>query len=506
MCEKCIKRLEKTRQLNAFITETFESSRNVAVEIDRKRKKQKSKPIRWRKLEGVPIAVKDNFCTKGVKTSCATVMLQNYIPPYTATVVQRLQDEGANLIGKTNMDEYAMGSGTIDSIYGPTKNPWKYNFYSTHCEDRQNKSIEQVGMRSYHTLTDDWHVAGGSSGGSAVAVASGVCFGALGSDTGGSTRNPAAYCGIVGYKPTYGLLSRHGLIPLVNSMDVPGILAKTVDDATILFNVMGGHDIKDSTTVTDEFNNFTLPDDISVKNLHIGIPKEYHAPGLSAEVCNAWQEAADMFDKAGAKVTQVSLPFTQYSINCYVVLNCCEVASNMARYDGIEFGHRANIEDSTEELYASTRHEGFNDVVRGRILAGNYFLLRQNYENYFAKALKVRRLISEDFKRVFASGVDVLLTPTTLTTAPTFSSFTQRDNRTNTEEQDVFTQSANMAGIPAVTVPSKLSNSGLPIGLQFIGQNFKDKEMLTVAKWYEQQVQFRHLRLDFLEGTYAAGS
>ncbi|XP_052090708.1 glutamyl-tRNA(Gln) amidotransferase subunit A, mitochondrial-like isoform X2 [Mytilus californianus] len=497
LCEKCIERLNKTQQLNAFITETVDISRDSAAKTDRKR--QKSKPMKWRKLEGLPIAVKDNFCTAGIRTSCATAMLQNYIPPYTATVVQRLQDEGAYLIGKTNMDEFAMGSGSVDGIHGSVRNPWKYKYTSSQLENQQTKPIEQVSMRNYHISTEDWHIAGGSSGGSAAAVASGVCFGALGSDTGGSTRNPAAYCGVVGFKPTYGMLSRHGLIPLVNSMDVPALFSKTVDDASILFNVMAGHDVHDSTTVTDTFNHFTLPDKVSIKDLHIGIPKEYHAPGLSKDVHNAWVEAADMFEKAGSKVTQVSLPNTQYSILCYIVLNCCEVASNMARYDGIEFGHRATNEDSTEELYAATRHEGFNDVVRGRILAGNYFLLRQNYEKYFAKAMKVRRLISEDFKKVFASGVDVLLTPTTLTTAPTYKWFTERDNRTASEEQDIFTQPVNMAGVPAITVPSKLSGDGLPIGLQFIGQNFKDKELLTIAKWYEQQVQFKQLDLDYLD-------
>ncbi|CAG2211683.1 QRSL1 [Mytilus edulis] len=377
------------------------------------------------------------FCTTGIRTSCATTMLQNYIPPYTATVVQRLQDEGAYLIGKTNMDEFAMGSGSVDGIHGPVRNPWKYKFTSSNLENQQTKPIEQVSMRNYHTSTDDWHIAGGSSGGSAAAVASGVCFGALGSDTGGSTRNPAAYCGVVGFKPTYGMLSRHGLVPLVNSMDVPALFSKT----------MYGHDVHDSTTVTDEFNHFTLPDNMDIKDLHIGIPKEYHAPRLSKDVHNAWEEAADMFEKAGQRWHRFSLPHTQYSILCYIVLNCCEVASNMARYDGIEFGHRAANEDSTEELYAATRHEGFNDVVRGRILAGNYFLLRQNYEKYFAKAMQVRRLISEDFKKVYASGVDILLTPTTLTTAPTYKWFTERDNRTSSEEQDIFTQPVNMAGM-----------------------------------------------------------
>ncbi|XP_056014404.1 glutamyl-tRNA(Gln) amidotransferase subunit A, mitochondrial-like isoform X2 [Ostrea edulis] len=415
-------------------------------------------------------------------------MLSNFVPPYTATVVQRLQDEGAVIIGKTNMDEFAMGSGSTDSIFGPVRNPWNYNF----CQLQHTGGSEEQGGSA------DWHIAGGSSGGSAVAIATGTCFGAFGSDTGGSTRNPAAYCGVVGFKATYGRLSRHGLIPLVNSLDVPGILTRSVDDASLIFNAVAGHDVRDATSVTDPLEKFTLPDDISVKDLHIGIPKEYHAPGLSLCVLDAWRRAADMFENAGAKVTQVSLPHTQYSIICYGVLCCAEVASNMSRYDGIEYGHRANVQDSTEELYAVTRHEGFNNVVRGRILAGNFFLLRRNYDDYFIKAQKVRRLIAEDFRKVFEGGVDILLTPTTLTEAPTYSWFTKEDNRTRAEEQDVFTQPINMAGVPAITVPASLSPSGLPIGLQFVGPNFHDRQVLTVAKWFEQQTNFKQLDLNYL--------
>ncbi|KAJ8314550.1 hypothetical protein KUTeg_006700 [Tegillarca granosa] len=518
LCEKCIERSVKTKELNAFTTNTHQLARKQSsTSANRLSNRERTQKIR--KLEGIPVAVKDNFCTQGIATTCASNMLKNYIPPYNATVVQKLIDEGAVIIGKTNMDEYAMGCGSIDSIHGPVRNPWNYIFrHVEHSNDYSsgyvssgiNNQENQLRVRNFHSSSspieeqncenvDDWHVAGGSSGGSAVAVASGTCFGAMGSDTGGSTRNPSAYCGVVGLKPTYGLVSRHGLIPLVNSLDVPGIMAKTVDDASLLLNVLAGHDTHDSTTLTDPFQEFTIPEDISVKDLHIGIPKEYHAPGTSKEVIDTWQKAADIFDKAGAKVTEVSLPHTQFSIFCYYVLCTCEVASNMARYDGIEFGHRASTNISTEELYAASRHEGFNDVVRGRILAGNYFLLKKNYENYFIKAQRVRRLISEDFKTVFNSGVDMLLTPTTLSEAPLHSWFTEFDNRTRTEEQDVYTQPVNMAGIPAVTLPAALSSSGLPIGLQFIGQFKKDKEMLTVAKWFEQQVNFQRLKLEQLD-------
>nr|XP_022294168.1 glutamyl-tRNA(Gln) amidotransferase subunit A, mitochondrial-like [Crassostrea virginica] len=485
LCEKCVTRAKRLHELNYIVTDNFVQSQKEAVNSDRLWSEYVSgRHNEWRKFGGIPFAIKDNFCTKNIKTTCASNILNNYVPPYTATVVQRLQGEGGVIIGKTNMDEFAMGSGSTDSVFGPVRNPWNYKFSQPGGEGNG---------------TSDWHIAGGSSGGSAVAVATGTCFGALGSDTGGSTRNPASYCGVVGFKATYGRLSRHGLIPLVNSLDVPGILAKSVDDTSILFNAIAGHDVRDSTTVTDPLQNFSLPDDISVKHLHIGIPKEYHAPGISPCVLEAWRRAADMFDDAGAKVTEVSLPHTQYSILCYSVLCCAEVASNMSRYDGIEYGHRAKVEDSTEELFAATRHEGFNDVVRGRILAGNFFLLRRNYDNFFIMAQKVRRLIAEDFRRVFEGGVDMLLTPTTLTEAPTHRWFTEADNRTRAEEQDVFTQPINMAGVPAITVPASLSQSGLPIGLQFVGPNFHDQQVLTVAKWFEQQTNFKQLDLSHID-------
>ncbi|CAH2252371.1 glutamyl-tRNA(Gln) amidotransferase subunit A, mitochondrial [Pelobates cultripes] len=335
---------------------------------------------------------------------------------------------------------------------------------------------------------------GGSSGGSAAAVSAGTCYVALGSDTGGSTRNPASHCGVVGLKPTYGLVSRHGLIPLVNSMDVPGILSRCVDDAATVLGVLAGHDPQDSTTIQDPFETFKLPEKISMKKLCIGIPKEYHAPGLSTEIVTLWSKAADMFENAGAKVVEVSLPHTPYSIVCYHVLCTSEVASNMARFDGLEYGHRSDVDDSTEAMYAATRREGFNEVVRGRILSGNYFLLKQNYEEYFLKAQKVRRLIADDFVKVFRAGVHVLLTPTTLTDAAPYLEFIQEDNRTRSAQEDVFTQCANMAGLPAVTVPASLSSRGLPLGLQFIGHALCEQQLLTVAKWFEKQIGFSTLQ------------
>lgn len=312
---------------------------------------------------------------------------------------------------------------------------------------------------------------------------------ALGSDTGGSTRNPASYCGVVGFKPTYGLLSRHGLIPLVNSMDVPGILTRTVDDCAAVFNVIAGPDDHDSTTVKKSFNPVPVGEAISLKGLRVGIPVEYHCEGLSEEVLTTWSKVADMLEDAGATVKCVSLPYTSASIFVYSILNQCEASSNLSRYDGIEYGHRSDENSSTEQLYAKTRAEGFNTVVKSRILAGNFFLLRKNYDKYFEKALKVRRLIANDFDRAFRE-VDILLTPTTLSDAPLYENFVKSNNRDQCAVQDFCTQPANMGGIPAISIPITLSEKRLPISLQLMGPNFSEKRLFDVAKWIEAQVEF----------------
>ncbi|KAM4723238.1 glutamyl-tRNA(Gln) amidotransferase subunit A, mitochondrial [Anableps anableps] len=472
LCRKCLNRIKKTEHLNAYITITEELSLKQAQQSEERLHQGVPKGP----LDGIPFAVKDNFCTENIRTTCASKMLKGYTPPYNATVVQKLLDQGAVLMGKTNMDEFAMGAGSTDGAFGPVRNPWSY-------------------AASYRTQTgaspdSDWVITGGSSGGSTAAVASLTSYLALGSDTGGSTRNPGALCGVVALKPTYGLVSRHGLIPLVNSMDVPGIITRSANDAAIALGVLQGIDVRDSTTVPAPSELTELPEDFEVRNIRVGIPVEYHAPGLSDETLAQWSHVADLFERAGAQVEQVSLPHTQYSIVCYHVLCHAEVASNMARFDGLEYGHRSEMESSTEVMYASTRHEGFNDVVRGRILSGNYFLLKQNYQKYFLKAQKVRRLIADDFRQVFGSGVDVLLTPTTLTDAARYHDFTQEDNRTRSAQEDVFTQPANMAGLPAVSVPTALSRRGLPIGLQLIGPALEDRKLLCVAQWVEQRVGF----------------
>ncbi|XP_024939718.1 glutamyl-tRNA(Gln) amidotransferase subunit A, mitochondrial isoform X2 [Cephus cinctus] len=418
-------------------------------------------------------------------------MLANFIPEYDATVYNRLKNAGAILIGKTNLDQFAMGSGTVDSYYGPTKNLWNSDILNYYVYDfHKETSLNMSPLRK-----DDWYIAGGSSGGSAIAVATRTCYAAIGSDTGGSTRNPASYCGLIGLKPTYGLVSRHGLIPLVNSMDVPGIITRNVDDVLLILNAIAGPDSFDSTTLQRDYMQFQLPESVDITGLRIGIPTEYRVPGLSEEVESCWDKVACHLKEAGATVIPVSLPHTKYSIVCYSILNQCEVASNMARYDGIEYGLRADENYSTEALYAKSRSEGFNDVVRSRILAGNYFLLQENYDDYFVKAMKMRRLISNDFNAVWDSNVDILLTPTTLSDAPLYSEYTSSDNQTQCSIQDFCTQPANMAGIPAINVPTTISRKGLPISLQLMAPFLHEQRLLTIAKWIEQAVQFPQLTL-----------
>lgn len=494
LCKLCLNRINKTKNLNAYISVTENLAEEQAEAAEKRILNGNSKGV----LDGIPIAFKDNWNVKNTRTTCASKMLYNYVSPYNATVAQRLINSGAVITGKTNLDEFAMGSATVDSYFGPSKNPWrsgvsyklkKLSKKSDSLGEHENAS-NSLEVNDDPLENEDFFVSGGSSGGGAVAVATGCCFGAIGSDTGGSTRNPAAFCGLIGLKPTYGLVSRHGLIPLCNSLDVPGILTRSIDDAVLLLNSIGGHDCNDSTTVKENFLPIVIPDDISIKDMHFGLPKEYECQGMTPEIIETWRKVADILDNAGAKVSEVSLPHTKYSIMCYSVLCCCDVASNFARYDGIRYGHRAKEEESSEHHYAVTRREGFGDVVRERILAGNYFLLRNNYPKYFLKAAKVRRLICNDFKSVYESGIDLLLTPVTLTEPVPYSKWILMDNREHNAVDDFCTQPVNMAGLPAVSIPCRLSSNGLPLSLQLVGQPFKEKEMLTSAKWIEQHVQF----------------
>ncbi|CAK6962130.1 glutamyl-tRNA(Gln) amidotransferase subunit A%2C mitochondrial [Scomber scombrus] len=456
LCRKCLNRIKKTQHLNAYITVTEELALKQAQEAETRLLQGAPKGP----LDGIPFAVKDNFCTENIKTTCSSKMLKDYTPPYNATVVQKLLDQGAVLMGKTNMDEFAMGSGSTDGAFGPVRNPWSY----------AASYIEQTGA----TPDSDWVITGGSSGGSAAAVASLTSYLALGSDTGGSTRNPAALCGVVALKPTYGLLSRHGLIPLVNSMDVPGIMTRSVSDAAIILGILQGLDTRDSTTVPAPSSPTELPQDFDIKNVRIGIPKEYHAPGLSEETLAQWSHVADMFEKAGAHVEQVSLPHTQHSIVCYHVLCHAEVASNMARFDGLEYGHRSKVDSSTESMYASTRHEGFNDVKLRALLCESPEGSPADRGGFQARVQLRHRRAADTEHSHRRRAVHRLLT----------------GRQPNTQRTGRRLYPACQHGLPAVSVPTALSRRGLPIGLQLIGPAFQDRKLLSVAQWIEQRVGF----------------
>jgi len=442
-------------------------------------------------LDGVPISFKDNFSTKNVATTCASKMLQHYIPPFNATVVEKLLDNGVVMMGKTNMDEFAMGAACSESFFGATYNPWHCNLKFKLCKKHslQAEALNTIDDR------DNWYITGGSSGGSAVSVAIGASFAALSSDTGGSTRNPASRLGIVGFKPSYGLISRFGLIPLTHSLDVPGIMARNVQDATIVFDHLHGVDTRDSTTVNADLNR--NGSDINIKNLTIGIPEEYMCDFLDPTIAQAWEEAIQLLMNAGARIMPISLPHTKYSLACYSILNTCEVASNFACYDGVEYGYRTLQKDlNFEECYTTSREESFNDIVKSRIIAGNYFLLSENYDKYYSKALKMRRLISDDFVTAFRS-VDFMLTPVTITSTMTYAKWSQMDKTEEAIKEDYCTQPANMAGLPAVSVPFKLDpNTKLPIGLQFIGNKFDDYRLLKLAVLFESITDFPHLVYD----------
>ncbi|KAI1292014.1 Glutamyl-tRNA(Gln) amidotransferase subunit A, mitochondrial [Halotydeus destructor] len=470
LCELTLKRIADTGQLNAFITVTGNLAKEQAKLADERF--ANGKPLSM--LDGIPIAVKDNFSTKQIKTSCASKMLDNYLPTYDATLVEKLRSAGSLMVGKTNLDEFAMGSGTYDSFYGPAINPWNFD------------------LMKKGDIGQDWHIAGGSSGGSAVSVAMGGAFASLGTDTGGSTRHPAAMLGVCGFKPSYGLLSRKGMIPLNHSMDTAGILARHVEDVELVFRNLAGLDEGDATSI--EGPPWT-EDSFSFENISIGIPKEYDVEGMSPEIHALWKDVADKFANAGARITEVSLPHSKYSLAAYAILKASDVASNMACFNGIYFGHRSQINaKSMEELYMASRSEAFNDTVKTWITAGTFFTMKENYEGYYDQAAKVRRLIRDEFTKVF-QDVDLLLTPVTLNDAPTYFEAISKNNKEIIEKEDICVQPANMAGVPAISVPCKLSARNLPLSLQLIAPYLKDQRVLAAAKKLEAMMNYPHLDL-----------
>jgi aspartyl-tRNA(Asn)/glutamyl-tRNA(Gln) amidotransferase subunit A len=455
----CIKAVENARPLNAFVTETPDRALEMANASDRRIAEGTARP-----LEGLPLAIKDLFCTKDVRTTAGSNILSNFIPPYESTVTQNLWDAGAVMLGKTNMDEFAMGSSNESSHFKPVVNPWRAH--------NSNQSL----------------VPGGSSGGSAAAVAASLCLAATGTDTGGSIRQPAAVTGIVGLKPTYGRCSRWGIVAFASSLDQAGPMARTVRDAAILLKEMASVDPKDSTSVDVPIPDYEHGLEAGVKGLRIGIPKEYRIDGALPEIDALWDRGAQWLKAQGAELVEVSLPHTKYALPAYYIVAPAEASSNLARYDGVRYGHRASKVGDIADLYERSRAEGFGTEVRRRILIGTYVLSAGYYDAYYARAQKLRTLIAHDFSAAF-SHCDVLLTPAT--PGPAFAIGEKTADPVSMYLNDVFTVTVNLAGLPGLAVPAGFTGDGLPLGLQIIGKAFDEATVLRAGRAIELAADFR---------------
>ncbi len=449
--------VEGARDLNAFITETPD----VALERARESDVRRANGDALGAMDGIPIAVKDLFCTDGVLTTAGSHILDGFMPTYESTVSQNLRDAGAVMLGKTNLDEFAMGSANITSYYGPVKNPW------TTSEGKD-------------------FVPGGSSGGSAATIAARMALGATGTDTGGSIRQPASFCGIVGLKPTYGRCSRWGIVAFASSLDQAGPMTRSVEDAAIMLQAMAGHDAKDSTSAPIDTPNFASDLADGVKGMRVGIPKEYTLDGMPADIQALWDQGRIWFEDAGATCVEISLPHTEYALPCYYIVAPAEASSNLARYDGVRYGLRVDGH-SLDEMYENTRGEGFGAEVRRRVMIGTYVLSAGYYDAYYVKAQRVRSLIAQDFKTAY-ENVDVILTPTAPSAA--FAIGEKMHDPIAMYLNDVFTVPASMAGLPAISVPAGLDASGLPLGLQLIGRAFDEVTLLRAARALEDAAEF----------------
>ena len=452
--------IQKAGSLNAFIHHTPEIAVAQAKAAD-VRIKSGDAPD----MCGIPLGIKDLFCTKGVPSQAASGILAGFKPEYESTVTTQLFDAGSVMLGKLNMDEFAMGSSNETSVYGNAVNPWK-------IDDR--------------ALTP-----GGSSGGSAAAVAADLCLGATGTDTGGSIRQPAAFTGITGIKPTYGRVSRWGVVAFASSLDQAGPMTKDVRDSAIMLEAMCGHDPKDSTSMDLVVPNFEAALTGDIKGKVIGIPKEYRMEGMSPEIEKLWEDGTAMLKGAGAEIRDISLPHTKYALPAYYVIAPAEASSNLARYDGVRFGHRAKLDagDGITEMYEKTRAEGFGAEVQRRVMIGTYVLSAGFYDAYYNRARKVRALIKRDFDQVFASGVNAILTPATPSAAFGLGEMVNVDP-IQMYLNDVFTVPVNLAGLPGITIPAGLDANGLPLGLQLIGRPWEEGDLLNVAYTLEQAVEF----------------
>jgi len=450
--------MEGARELNAFVVETPEKARAMAAESD----KHLAAGIPRGDLEGIPLGIKDLFCTEGVQTTAGSHILEGFTPPYESTITQNLWNDGAVMLGKLNMDEFAMGSSNETSYFGPVKNPWRA------------------------TGSNFDFVPGGSSGGSAAAVSGFLAPGATGTDTGGSIRQPAAVTGIVGIKPTYGRCSRWGVVAFASSLDQAGPLTRTVRDSAIMLKSMAGHDAKDSTSLQVDVPDFEKALTGDIRGLRIGVPKEYRMDGMPEAIEKLWQQGIEWMKAAGAEIKEISLPHTKYALPAYYIVAPAEASSNLARYDGVKFGQRVEGDDITA-MYENSRAAGFGHEVQRRVMIGTYVLSAGYYDAYYLKAQKVRTLIKQDFEKVWGE-VDAILTPTTPT--PAFGIGEKSSDPLEMYLNDIFTVTANMSGLPAISVPAGLSEDGLPLGLQIIGKALDEETVFRAGGVIEEAAQF----------------
>ena len=438
--------------INAYITVLRDGAMREAAACD----EEQARGILRGPLHGVPVALKDIFCTKGIRTTCGSRILHDFEPPYDATVTERIRSSGAVLLGKQNMDEFAMGSSTETSFFGPARNPW--------ATDR---------------------IPGGSSGGTAAAVAAGLCFAGVGTDTGGSIRQPASLCGVVGMKPTYGRVSRYGMIAFASSLDQAGPITRSVPDAAALLSFVAGHDPRDSTSVDAPVPDYSAATGKEVRGLRIGLPREYFPAGLDRPVRSAVEKAVGALAALGAEPVEISLPHTEYALATYYIIAPAEASSNLARYDGVRYGYRAQGAKGLIEMMSRTRSEGFGEEVKRRIMIGTYALSAGYYDAYYGKAQKVRTLLRGDFAEAF-SKVDLIATPTSPTTA--FRLGEKVDDPLTMYLSDIFTIPCNLAGIPGISVPCGITPEGLPIGVQLLGRHFDEETLLTAAAAIEREI------------------
>ena len=451
----CERIKEKEKEVDAFITLQIDEALETAKKLDEEIAKGKEVSS----LAGIPIGIKDIICAKGIRTTAGSKMLENFIAPYDATVIEKINDKEMISLGKLNMDEFAMGSSTEHSYFKKTKNPW-----------------------------DLTRIPGGSSGGSSAAVAANMVPWALGTDTGGSIRQPASLCGVVGLKPTYGLVSRYGVIAYASSLDQVGVFTKDVEDCAILLNVIAGKDEKDTTSVDIGEKDYTKSLNKDIKGLKIGVPKEFFEEGINEEVKQSLLQAIEEYKKLGAEIEEFSLDIAELSLATYYIISCAEASSNLGRYDGIRYGHRAQNYSNVKELFKNSRSEGFGEEVKRRIILGTYVLSSGYYDAYYKKAQQVRTIVKEKFDAAFEK-YDVILTPTAPTTA--FKIGEKTNNPLEMYLSDICTVSVNVAGLPGISIPCGVDKEGLPIGMQLIGKKFDEETIIKVAHAYEKQTNFR---------------